>query len=226
MLYAQYIRSMEVRPSLNGLKGQGVPSSTASVKLTTAGETAKVRYEYAVGGDTADLMVLIDKIKRQKMSSDFVIVPATYTRNGKVVPSDRPGAILFYSNLNFSFGELVPNGYIKLEKGARAGQTVERYKIAPSKLLERVDELFKRNKQLFDVLSEDIKVAYALGTLGAPDKFTPAVVDLATGLLKGADVTPAQDVIVDEQDEGDSSIDGLNDTEPEVPADDEELPFL
>jgi hypothetical protein len=160
------------------------------------------------------------------MSSDFVIVPATYTRNGKVVPSDRPGAILFYSNLNFSFGELVPNGYIKLEKGARAGQTVERYKIAPSKLLERVDELFKRNKQLFDVLSEDIKVAYALGTLGAPDKFTPAVVDLATGLLKGADVTPAQDVIVDEQDEGDSSIDGLNDTEPEVPADDEELPFL
>jgi len=212
MLYAQYIRSMEVRPSLN----------TASVKLTVAGETAKVRYEYAVGGDTADLMVLIDKIKRHKMSSDFVIVPATYTRNGRVVPSDRPGAILFYSNLNFPFGELVPNGFIKLEKGERAGQTVERFKIAPSQLVARLDELFKHDRMRFDALSTDIKDAYIMGTLGAPDKLTAAVGDLATGLLKGVGAAPAHDLIVDEND--DDNIDGLN-TEPETPAQDEELPF-
>jgi hypothetical protein len=216
---------MEVRSSLNGLKGLDVPSSTASVQLTKAGETAKVvRYEYMVGGDIDDLMVLIDKIMRHKVSTDFVIVPATYTKNGKVVPSDRPGAVLFYSNQKFSFGELVPNGFIKLEKGARAGQTVERYKISPPQLVARIKELFDRDRVMFDALSADIKNAFILGTLGAPDKFTPAVVDLTTGKLKGVDATSTPDTRVIEQQEDDSSIDGLN-MDPEAPAQDEELPF-
>jgi hypothetical protein len=100
---------------------------------------------------------------------------------------------------------------------------VERYKIAPSQLVARLDELFKHDRMRFDALSTDIKDAYIMGTLGAPDKFTPAVVDLATGQLKGVGVPPAPEVIVDEND--DDNIDGLNDTEPETPAQDEELPF-
>jgi hypothetical protein len=200
---------MEVRPSLG----------TASGKLTTAGETAKVRYENAVGGDIPDLMVLIDKIKRHKMSTDFVIVPATYIRNGKVVASDRAGAVLFYSNQYIPFGELVPNGTFTLERGERAGQTVERYKIVPSQLVARVDELFRRDRAMFDALSPSIKDAFIMGTLGAPDKFTPAVVDLATGMLKGVDVIPVDD---HESEEERDAIDNLNDV-PE--SDDDGAPY-
>ena len=205
---------MEVRPSLN----------TASVKLTVAGETAKVRYEYAVGGDTADLRVLIDKIKRHKMSSDFVIVPATYTRNGRVVPSDRPGAILFYSNLNFPFGELVPNGFIKLEKGERAGQTVSSYKMAPPQVWVTVDNLFNNEPMKFMMLSQQMKDAYLMGTLiEVPASFKPAICDPQTGALSGMPLNDPTDMASREEQD---AIDGLNET-PESPDsdDDNSAPF-
>ena len=196
---------MEVRPSLG----------TASGKLTMAGETAAtMRYEYAVGGDTDDLVMLIDKINRQKMSSDFVIVPATYIKNGMVVPSSRPGSILFYCHMQYSFGELHFNGSMTILKGHRAGQTVERYKIVPSQLAARVDELFKRNRPLFDILSLDIRTAYAMGTLGCPDNFKPAEVDLNTGQLKG--VVVATDTPMSPEMDADA---------PESPDDFGEAPF-
>lgn len=211
MLYAQYTRSIEMRSQL----------STASVKLTAAGETApKMRHEYVIGGDTDDLLVLIDKIMRKKADPSIQIIPRTYTKNGRIYQSDRPGAIVMYSWTDIGFGEVHYNGEYTIKQGDRAGQIVSSYKLVAPQMWLSVHNLFENKRAHFDALPESIRVAYLTGTLGAKDDFKPAVCDPDTGQLVGA---PVQESHVDDL-QGD--IDGLNQG-PEAPSDDtdENAPF-
>lgn len=215
MLYAQYIRSVEMKSS----------QSTASVKLTVAGDTAnKMRHEYAIGGDSADLMVLIDKIRRKKADPGLQILPKVYVKNGREYHSDRPGAIIMYSWVRVDFGEVHYNGEYTIKFGARAGQTVSSYKLIAPQLWLNVDNLFRTDRMRFDALSASVKDAYLMGTLCSPPVgFKPAVCDPDTGLLSGADVIPVDDIYSDEERD---AIDGLNET-PETPEsdDDNNAPF-
>ncbi len=210
MLYAQYTRSIEMRSQLG----------TASVKLTAAGETApKMRHEYVIGGDTSDLLVLIDKINRKTADPSIQIIAKTYTKQGKVYQSDRPGAIVMYSWSRIDFGEVHYNGEYTIRQGERAGQIVSSYKLVAPQLWLNVDNLFRNDRMRFDALSASIKDSYLMGTLCTPD-FKPAVCDPETKQLVGA---PAQESPVDDQQD---DIDGLNQG-PEAPSDDadENAPF-
>ena len=201
MLYAQYIRSMEMVSSFG----------TASVKLTTAGETAKrMRHEYVIGGDTSDLLVLIDRIKRRKADPSFRIIPKTYVKGGNVYNSDRPGQIVFYSYVRVDFGELHYNGEYTIKTGDRVGQVVSSYKLVAPQLWLNVDNLFKTDRARFDALSAHIRDSYLMGTLGAPgNEFKPAVCDPDTGVLVGA--TPVGVIPHDrESEEEQDAIDDLN----------------
>jgi hypothetical protein len=214
MLYAQYIRSMEMVS----------PQGTASVKLTTAGDTAKkMRHEYIIGGDTEDLLVLIDKIKRHKADPGIQIIPKTYVKNGRVYNSDRPGAIVMYSWSRVDFGEVHYNGEYTIKMGARAGQTVSSYKLVAPQVWLNVDNLFRTDRLRFDALSPAIKDAYLMGTLCSNVAFKPAICNPETGQLVGAEgIVDANDGYSDEERD---NIDGLNET-PEAPtSDDEGAPF-
>lgn len=195
--------------------------NTASVKLTVAGDTAKkMRHEYAIGGDAADLLVLIDKIRRQKADPGLRILPKTYVKNGRVYNSDRPGAIIMYSWTRVDFGEVHYNGEYTIKMGERAGQTVSSYKLVAPQVWLNVDNLFRTDRLRFDALSPAIKDAYLMGTLCAPAAgFKPAICNPDTGQLAG--VEPVESVDDGYSDEPDA-IDGLNDA-PE--SDDEGAPF-
>mgnify|MGYP003330097142 CR=1 FL=1 len=202
MLYAKFSRSI------------AMPSSTATQLVSKAGETAtKIRYEYLIGGDTDDLVTLIDKIKRQQMSTDFVIVPATYVRNGRTITSDRPGALLFYSSVYYTYAELHFAAMMTLKKGSRSGQTVEMYNLVPSDMQIRVKQLSDHNPKLFSILGADIQQAWALGTFEVPAGFKPAVVDLSTGLLQGVSPKQQEDAPMDNTTDAGNETDG--DTTPE-----------
>ncbi len=212
MLYAQYTRSIEMRSQLG----------TASVKLTAAGETApKVRHEYVIGGDTDDLLVLIDKINRKKADPSIQILPRTYTKNGRVYNSDRPGAIVMYSWTNIAFGEVHYNGEYTIRQGERAGQIVSSYKLVAPQMWLSVHNLFENKREHFNALPESMQVAYLTGTLGAKDGFTPALCDPDTKELIGA-----ESHVDDQHDDLQDDIDGLNQG-PEAPSDDadENAPF-
>ena len=216
MLYAQYIRSMEMVSSFG----------TASVKLTVAGETAKrMRHEYVIGGDTADLLVLIDKIRRRKADPSFRIIPKTYVKGGTVRNSDRPGQIVFYSYVRVDFGELHYNGEYSIKTGERTGQVVSSYKLVAPQLWLNVDNLFKTDRSRFDALSAHIRDSYLMGTLGAPgNDFKPAVCDPDTGALVPpvpSYVMPTDDA--DTQREQDA-IDDLNNPEYGEEGDDDDTP--
>lgn len=200
--------------------------STASVKLTVARESASsVRHEYFIGGDQADLLVLIDKIKRQKCSVAFRIIAESYTKNGKVYQSQNPGHIVFYSDTKYEFAELHANGEMVIEKGERAGQVVSSYKMVPPAQWVTVDNLFNHEPNKFMMLSQQMKDAYLMGTLiEVPASFKPAVVDPRTGTLAG--LAPVDST--HESDEERDAIDGLNEPSeaPETDANgDEILPF-
>ena len=200
--------------------------STASVQLTTARERAtSTRHEYFIGGDQADILVLIDKIKRQKCSVAFRIIAESYTKNGKVYQSQNPGHIVFYSNTKYEFAELHANGEMVIEKGERAGQTVSSYKMAPPQVWVTVDNLFNNEPMKFMMLSQQMKDAYLMGTLiEVPASFKPAIVDPRTETLVGLAPVDSNDGSDDEQD----AIDGLNEPSeaPETDANgDEILPF-
>ena len=187
------------------------PLSTASVKLTVAGETAKsIRHEYEIGGDVEDLNNLIKLIRDRKADQSFRIVPRKYVKNGVVYNSDRPGAILMYSYVRIGFGEVHPNGEYIIKQGDRAGQKVVAYKLVAPELYSIVDNLYKTDRPRFDALSAHIRDNYVLGILGAPDaKFKPAVCDPDTGVLIGVNATLVNDPTPEE---GNDSIDGLDDT--------------
>lgn len=198
--------------------------STASVQLTTARERAtSTRHEYFIGGDQADLLILIDKIRRQKCSVAFRIIAESYTKNGKVYQSQNPGHIVFYSNTKYEFAELHANGEMVIEKGERAGQTVSSYKMAPPQVWVTMDNLFNNEPMKFMMLSQQMKDAYLMGTLiEVPASFKPAIVDPRTGTLVG--LSPVESGSDEEQD----AIDGLNEPSeaPETDANgDEILPF-
>lgn len=216
MLYAKYNRSLQ----MDSVK------STASVKLTVARESASsVRHEYFVGGDLADLLVLIDKIKRQKCSVAFRIIAESYTKNGKVYRSQNPGHIVFYHNKRYEFAELHYNGEMVIEQGARAGEVVSSYKMVPPAVWVTVDNLFWTDRSRFDAMSPQTRDAYLMGTLiEVPASFKPAVVDPRTGTLAGLAPIDSNH----ESDEEQDAIDGLNEPSeaPETDANgDEILPF-
>ena len=216
MLYAKFNRTLQ----MDSVK------STASVQLTTARERAtSTRHEYFIGGDQADLLVLIDKIKRKKCSVAFRIIAESYTKGGKVYQSQNPGHIVFYSNTRYEFAELHPNGEMVIEKGERAGQVVSSYKMEAPAQWVTVDNLFKTDRSRFDALSPQTRDAYLMGTLiQVPASFKPAVVDPRTETLVGLAPVDSNDGSDDEQD----AIDGLNEPSeaPETDANgDEILPF-
>lgn len=199
---------------------------TASVKLTVAGDTAKrMRHEYVIGGDTADLLVLIDKIKRRKADPSFRIIPKTYVKGGTVRNSDRPGQIVFYSYVRVDFGELHYNGEYTIKTRERVGEVVSSYKLVAPQVWLNVDNLFRTDRSRFDALSAHIRDSYLMGTLGAPgNDFKPAVCDPDTGALVPpvpSYVMPTDDA--DTQRERDA-IDDLNNPEYGEEGDDDDTP--
>lgn len=213
MLYAKYNRSLQMDSVKN----------TASVQLTSARESASsVRHEYFIGGDQSDLLVLIDKIKRQKCSLAFRIIADSYTKNGKVYKSHNPGQIVFYSNTRYEFAELHYNGEMVIEKGERAGQSVSSYKMVAPAVWATVDNLFNTDRSRFDALSSQTRDAYLMGTLiQVPASFKPAVVDPRTGTLVGVSSAEPDHGYDEEID----TIDGLNETPESPDPDDNSAPF-
>lgn len=207
MLYAKYSRSMEMLS----------PLSTALVKPTTAGETAKnIRHEYEIGGDVEDLIDLIKGIRAHTADPSFRIIARTYTKNGKVYHSDRPGAIMMYSYVRIGFGEVHPNGEYIIKQGDRAGHKVTGYKLVAPQLWLTVDNLFRNYRDRFDALTAEMKNAYLLDELCLPPAgFKPAVCNPDTGVLVGFEDAAAEEG-VDHSD----PLDGLTDT-----SDDSNAPF-
>lgn len=214
MLYAKYNRSLQMDSA----------KSTASVQLTSARESAtSIRHEYFIGGDQPDLLILIDKIRRQKCSVAFRIIAESYTKNGKVYQSQNPGHIVFYSNTKYEFAELHANGEMVIEKGERAGQTVSSYKMVAPQVWVTVDNLFNNEPNKFMMLSQQMKDAYLMGTLiQVPASFKPAICDPQTGALSGMLLNDPTDM---ESREEQDNIDGLNETPESPDSDDNSAPY-